>query len=81
MDEHCDIDNADVETVLLGERALLMEELDATVSDRLRLTAERDAYREALRVIARDIVDDGSVTQQQVDAAYALARECAGVGK
>ena len=46
-----------------------------------RAEAERDAYREALRVIARDIADDGSVTQQQVDAAYALARECAGVGK
>lgn len=53
---------------------------EATEAD-MRDAAERDAYREALAVIARDIADDGSVTQQQVDAAYALARECAGVGK
>ena len=44
-----------------------------------RAKAERDAYREALRVIARDIADDGGVTREQVDAAYALARECAGL--
>jgi len=47
----------------------------------LKAAAERDAYREALAVIARDIADDGSVTREQVNAAYALARECAGVGK
>lgn len=42
-----------------------------------RAEAERDAYRAALAVIARDVADDGSVTQAQVDAAYALARACA----
>lgn len=63
----------------LNRRLTERQEVEAYNNVWARL--DRDRYREALAIIARDIADDGSVTQQQVDAAYALARECAGVGK